>query len=526
MEARLDPHPIQGGITLLIALPTCEKDFPLAADLLRWCAEVEPAGYQTHSALIVAGAELERSQISELVELAEVAGFRTVTAIQQRQDDDQAWPTAPNRMFQICAQHVRDTLRLNFFWMEPDVTPLCAGWLTELEKEYTKAGKPFMGFVWDKPNRHLTGCAVYPPNVAKFNPHMLNSDRQPFDTIRPDLTLRQTHVTRLIHHEWGDIESNTPWTFPDSASTARLSPDAVLFHRCKDGSLIDRLRERKNDAAFHPELMDSPPFSLVGKIRRNVIGLLARSSTYYHSGNLGDIIYALKAIKLAGGGKLLIGPVQYKTSPCRVPITRAQFEALDPLLSRQEYVTETEYRELYPAGEYIHDLNRFRDYWNDPRIRKKTRPNTLARMHGYAAGVLHLFDDQDCWLSVPAPMQTGMIIVHRSSRYLSADFPWQRLVEQYHQDMLFVGLEEEYRDFAKRFGRVSFWRVQDLLEMARVIAGGRAFIGNQSSPCSIALACGQPVLQECWQPSPDCVFDRPNFCTQTGDMEKWEREYL
>src|SRR5688572_5937982 len=34
-------------------------------------------------------------------------------------------------------------------------------------------------------------------------------------------------------------------TFTDAASLSVLSPNAVLFHRCKDGSLIDRLREKE-----------------------------------------------------------------------------------------------------------------------------------------------------------------------------------------------------------------------------------------------------------------------------------------
>lgn len=512
---------------MLVAFPTCDKDCSLARDLLRWCEELEsPVGYPKHDALIVAGERLERYQIEELVELAKKARFKSVSAIHQREDDDKGWPIAPNRMFQITAQHVQQTLRTAFFWCEPDCVPTKQGWLDAFEEEYLRVGKPFMGFAWDRPNRHLTGCAVYPPNISRFNPHMLNGANKPFDIIRPELTLRHAHITDLIQHEWGDIKTNTPWTFPDVASLSRISPAACLFHRCKDGSLIDRLRERKNDATIHPELL-SGDFTLFGKLRNNVLGLLAGPSTYYHSGNIGDIIYALASIRLHGGGKLLVGPVQYKTMPCRVPTTREQFDALEPLLACQNYVIESQYREKYPAGENIHDLNRFRNSWNSLDIRQKIgNAETLARMHAYTAGVLHLFDDKDCWLSVPGIIQTNRIIVHRSSRYLSADFPWKRLVAEYHADMLFVGLEDEYRDFCKRFGRVSFYRVQNILELAQVIAGGRAYIANQSAGMAIAIGCGQSVLQECWSPSPDCVFDRENFCTQAGDVNGWEERYL
>jgi hypothetical protein len=35
-------------------------------------------------------------------------------------------------------------------------------------------------------------------------------------------------------------------TFPDWASVEQVvSPESVVFHRCKDGSLIQRLRERR-----------------------------------------------------------------------------------------------------------------------------------------------------------------------------------------------------------------------------------------------------------------------------------------
>lgn len=240
------------------------------------------------------------------------------------------------------------------------------------------------------------------------------------------------------------------------------------------------------------------------------VHVVRRSRTYYHSGNLGDIVYALYAIKQAGGGDLLIGPKQNHTSPCQVPTTEAQFKAFLPLLKLQPYLRKVEYRPEYPAGEIDVDLNRFRDTWNNWQVRHRERIDTLCKCHFHTLGIMSRFDEDDAWMRAPL-RPTEPIIIHRSLRYRSSDFPWKQLVSAYGHRIRFVGLHEEVDDFINNFGTVVFFHVRDLLQMAEIINGASVCIMNQSFPLSVAIGLRQRVMVEEWPQSPDCRFKRTNY---------------
>ena len=180
------------------------------------------------------------------------------------------------------------------------------------------------------------------------------------------------------------------------------------------------------------EPVNKPPM-VAGGFLNGALKVLNRSltlnKTYYHSGNLGDVIYSLYAIKLNGGGKLLIGPTQCDTSPCRLPISREQFELLRPLLETVPYLSDVDYRNDYPARELTADLNRFRNKWNDWPLRQKMNIHTLCKMHCYELGVLDDFKEDEPWLSVENPIELGRIVIHRSRRYNDPSFPWKEIVE-------------------------------------------------------------------------------------------------
>lgn len=246
-------------------------------------------------------------------------------------------------------------------------------------------------------------------------------------------------------------------------------------------------------------------------IPRRAIKQDVTASAYYHSGNLGDIVYALFAIKKAGGGKLLIGPEQRGTATCSNPITRAQFELLKPLIDCQGWIT-SEYCFRYPIDTPAFDLNSFRNHWDNWPLRVSVNVHTLAEMHFYTLGIMQLFRPDEPWLKVDA-IKSDKVVIHRSERYNGKSFPWKEIVKKHSDKLLFVGLKHEHERFESMFGRVEYKKVSDFLELAGVISGARGFIGNQSFPCSLAIATGQNVMQEVWNPSPDCVFNRKNFFT-------------
>ena len=227
---------------MLVCFPFSHRDAEGALALAKWARDLTPA-HTGHEVLIIAAATVTDPQFRGVAKALHDARFDQVAAIRLNSETDTGWPEGPNAMFRTAADHVRINLRKPFLWLEPDAIPLKPGWLDVIAEEYLVGNRPFMGTIYPTPRSHMTGVAVYPPNVAQWNPFMLAKSKLPFDTIRPERTLRHLHVTDLIHHEWGDVKTNTPWSFPDAKSLTKIRPEAVIFHRCKSGDLISRLRE-------------------------------------------------------------------------------------------------------------------------------------------------------------------------------------------------------------------------------------------------------------------------------------------
>ena len=503
---------------MIVVLPFSHRDEALAEKLISWIVCLDP-NLRNHTLVLLGSTLSSQDKQRQLAEQAKTV-FGYVSSQRQRTPEERPWPVAPNAMFRVGSHYVAKTYRKPFLWLEPDAVPLKVGWLDTLEMEYQRCGRDFMGAVWDKPAKHMNGNGIYPAGFTYDGP-----DAVPFDVYIGRTTLLRTHATPLVHHEWGNIQTNTPWTFPDAESVKRVRKEAVLFHRSKDGGLITRLIEARNGRIEAAK----PVNGTVKKAFHRIIkGFLRTCSTYYHSGNLGDIIYALYAIKLDGGGDLLIGPEQRGTSPCGVPIVESQFKLLLPLLQCQPYLRNIEFSPSYPQVKGFRDLNHFRNSWNDWSVRERLNIHTLCKMHCHTLDVLRWFKEDDTWLSVGGEkIHTGRIIVHRSSRYHAAKgFPWKALVERHGKKMLFVGLPSEHQAFCKEFGTISYWMPRDFLELAQLIAGGTVLCANQSFPLSLALAMGQRAICEAWENSPDCALKRPRYKDQQRNTIQQFEEWL
>lgn len=502
---------------MLLVVPICHHDYDAMMALADWWQELH-CQYDRHEALVVASSTLPKDKVEAAQQRIKQCGFRAVMGIHAHTEDSRGWPYGPNAMFRMTADYL-STRGKPWFWNEADCVPTREGWLDLLEVEYHRMGKPFMGSVYPYPFPHINGCAVYPANLRRYNPDVFNHNWQhlPFDLIKPDVTMKLAHVSPLIVRSLRDpskYRGEQEWSFETMAELKAVVPDScVLFHGCRDGSIIQRLKEASNGAAHYEE----------PTVMRNFISrakaLICGPNTYVHAGNIGDMIYGLYAIKAAGGGQLIICPEQRNLAPCAVPIDRQQFDMLVPLLRAQTYLTDVSFSQGYPSGRF-RDLNRFRDVWFNPKVRAKHGIDTLCKAHFYELGILHRYHGDTAWIKVPDPIKTGKIVVHRSPRYNSPphgpqSFPWQRLIDQHRPDMLFIGLPAEHQKFQRDFAaKVEFRKVKDFLEMARLIAGARCFIGNQSAPLSMAIGCGQRVICEALPRSPDCRFERKNYTDQ------------
>jgi hypothetical protein len=501
---------------MLVVFSASHKDLEMTYELLSWCKELDT--YAPHKALVVCSTKVAENEVKELILKAKECGFNDVNAIRQKVESEGPWPQAQNAMWQLANEWIERVGRCPWFWLESDAIPLKTGWLDDLEREYNRVGSPFMGPVynWVSATRelpHLVGVSIYPPNVRRYNPFTLAANMAPWDVTRPELTLKWTHNTHLIHHESGDRVNNVAPSFPTAQALSMIHSDAVVFHRNKDGTLIARLREMKSQQAKENPAKGKPDHLTAFSVARHTVhSVVNGAKSFSHAGNIGDVIYGMFAIKKFGGGDLTICPEQRKTSPCAQPINKPQYEFIAPLLRQQEYLRNISFSEKLPSSSGVYDMNNFRNAWTNAPLKKREGLDTLAKAHFWDLGIFDRFDHNDTWLVVPDPIITKKIIIHRSPRYNSPTFPWARFIAERGRDALFVGLAAEHEKFQRDFNcRVSFWQVQDLLEMAQLIAGAKAFVGNQSSPLALAIGLGQKVIVEELERSPDCRFNRPTY---------------
>lgn len=239
---------------LLVVLPFCQKDSKLALDLLTWIAEL--GKWPDNPLLLVADSRLTKLDWEAHAKVASTI-FKSVAVISTPFAlPDEKWPIGANWSFETAAKHISLLIKQPWLWLEPDATPLKSGWLGEIEAEYEKAGKLFMGKLFQPktaglPIFMMSGVGVYPPELPKRMFQRLVSQRgKAWDVSCADLIVPQSHHSTLF---WNFHNSKLQPTFmlkkrEDSPVNAIALDDlplrAVIAHCCKDGSLIRCLQRR------------------------------------------------------------------------------------------------------------------------------------------------------------------------------------------------------------------------------------------------------------------------------------------
>lgn len=263
-----------------VVIAICHKDLDSARRLLEWCSELD--NRVSHDVLVVGSKTLTKRDIIEFRDEA-LNTFAHADSIQLPLEVASGWPVACNKMFQAACEYMAQYGNGPWLWLESDAVPLAAGWLDALETEYKRVNKPFVGTLYDSPYPHINGVAIYPKNVRAYNPHMLNGSKLPWDCVRPEVTLRYAHNTHLIQRMLAEPQTNTPMTFPDQDSLKLIRDGTILLHGCKDGTLIQRLREKRNGG---------------GTVRRAPAeGNLKEATCLVQLGRYGDIINMLPIAK-------------------------------------------------------------------------------------------------------------------------------------------------------------------------------------------------------------------------------------
>ena len=215
-----------------------------------------------------------------------------------------------------------------------------------------------------------------------------------------------------------------------------------------------------------------------------------------HSGNAGDVIYALPTLKklhevsglpvnlyLRLNQPLVLSG--YLSHPLgTVMLNEKMVALLKPLIVEQKYINLCE---AY-TDQKIHV--------NLDIVRSKTislANANIARWYGYFTGITPQLWKP--WLSVtPNAAYAKTIVLARSERYRNASINYGFL-KQY-DNLIFIGVKSEYEDMKQSIPHLKWIQVNDFLELAGIIAGCKLFIGNQSFPFSIAEGLKVPRILE------------------------------
>jgi hypothetical protein len=237
---------------------------------------------------------------------------------------------------------------------------------------------------------------------------------------------------------------------------------------------------------------------------------------FSHSGHTGDVIYGMPAMfALAKGRKInlylrLHQPVTDFTKKMTHPngkimLNEKSVEMFAPLMLQQPGINSFKALE----NETVHyDLSIFKPFPFDLRMA------TITRYFLFTFGIGA--DLSKPWVHVtPNESYADAIVLARSSRYHSPMINY-RFLQKYPR-VVFVGLPDEYEAMKPEIPNLEFKPSKDFLELARVIAGSKLFIGNQSFPFALAEAMKVKRVLEVFYQSPNVMAEGPNgymFCYQ------------
>lgn len=447
---------------MLIVLPFCQKDKDAALRLLDWISQLGSNNWH-HTSVLVAAASVPHEDLMQAIVTAKGI-FGAVLGVRQNQADERGWPMSSNALFRTAVDYIEREACSPFLWLEPDCVPLVPDWLSIIEKEYKESGKLFMGAIHNRPHRHLAACSVYPANVREINPNALKTDTAPWDLVDSEKTLEHTHSTNLIQHYWG--EAKAPPSFKEPASLAIINPAAVLFHRNKDGTLINTIRRKLKI----PERKDKG--SLI--LRR--------------SGAHGDAIAAsVVALRLQELG--------FNVTYQAVPDVHVSLRRINPVLNNISHVNGSCHINLDEA------------YEKDPKRKQRTiaesyfdRANEFAARHGikigssknWAVRMSATQAEKAFWTrKLRGHLRPWVMICPRSNSHLCRSVPdstWKRAAEQIDGTKFWLG------SHAPAPQEIQDLRCRSMDDIIGAISVADLLLTTDTGPMHIGAALGIPLI--------------------------------
>ena len=250
---------------MIVVAPFCTKDCESAHKNITWSFELE--GKLPYTVMLSYDSDVPPDWVDKINAIAECAFEKVLHYKYEEWMGNPRWPNPQNHSFHKVCRHIGKEHSEPFLFWEPDAVPIRKGWLSDIDNEYQRCGKPFLGHlvhgVTSATSIHLNGVAVYPPHPNKYSiAMMIPPIGVAWDVAGSfDGVVQNSRHTNLIMNVWEIDAKNRPCThggivpsFPDQQTVDDVVDfKASLFHRNKDLSLVDRLREREQAAKLKPK---------------------------------------------------------------------------------------------------------------------------------------------------------------------------------------------------------------------------------------------------------------------------------
>lgn len=222
---------------MAIVLPIARFDWNLAVKWLTWFNLIEPTNKRP--VIAYCSPDLKEAELSALRN-TKVAGLKVVVG----EHKEIGYFGTPNQVIKGALTWMVGNLHgWATLWCEADTVAMAPGWADRIEEEYMGCGRPFMGDIYRGAGAvpHMTGNAVYHPKWRMFAPSLaaLGTEECGWDTLCAHDTLPRAHASKTIQQVW-----RPPLPITGNWVTENVRKEAMLFHQCKDGSLIDVLCNR------------------------------------------------------------------------------------------------------------------------------------------------------------------------------------------------------------------------------------------------------------------------------------------
>ena len=231
---------------------------------------------------------------------------------------------------------------------------------------------------------------------------------------------------------------------------------------------------------------------------------------FKHSGNAGDVIYSLNAIKQVCDindtqavlyldlnvpitGNIFNHPVG------NVMLNEYMYKNIRPLLLNCEFISDVM---VYNGQKLDYDLDKFRD------IGFHLGAGDIKKWYYYVYPEM-TFDVEGPIFELNNKKE-DYIIINRTNRYQNGQIDYS-ILNEYDNQKLFAGTKDEFEAIKNTINKLEYLEVKDFLELAHYIDKSKVFIGNQSMCFAISEQLQtERILEICYH----C----PNVIPNGGDF--------